>query len=105
TGQGGAVFPPGEGHGVPAVSVSVIIPALNEAACLGETLRLVRLQQPHEILVVDGGSRDATRAAAGAADRVLQAPRGRSAQMNRGAADAVGDVLLFLHADCTLEEG
>jgi rSAM/selenodomain-associated transferase 2 len=85
--------------------ISVVIPALNEATALPETLRSLRAQQPHEIIVVDGGSTDATCAAAGAADVLLHGPRGRAAQMNRGAAHAAGDVLLFLHADCTLAPG
>ena len=85
------------------MSISVVIPALNEAACLAETLRSVRSENPYEILVVDGGSADGTVEAAREADRVLQGPRGRAAQMNLGAAHATGDVLLFLHADCTLE--
>jgi rSAM/selenodomain-associated transferase 2 len=87
------------------MSVSVVIPTLNEAACLGETLRRLRRQRPHEILVVDGGSDDATCELARAADRLLHGPRGRAAQMNAGAAAATGDVLLFLHADCSLEDG
>jgi rSAM/selenodomain-associated transferase 2 len=85
--------------------VSVIIPTLNEASCLAQTLRSIRAERPHEILVVDGGSTDATCELARAADRVLHGPRGRAAQMNHGAAHASGDILLFLHADCTLEAG
>jgi rSAM/selenodomain-associated transferase 2 len=88
-----------------AVSVSVIIPTWNEEAYLGETLRQLRGQGPHEIIVADGGSTDATCHVARAADRLLQGPRGRAAQMNHGASHAGGDVLLFLHADCTLEAG
>ena len=87
------------------MSVSVIVPTLNEEGCLAETLRAVRLQRPREIIVADGGSADGTRRAAAGADRFLDAPRGRAAQMNAGAARARGDVLLFLHADCTLEDG
>lgn len=87
------------------MSISVIIPTLNEAACLAQTLRSVRADKPREILVVDGGSSDATCELAREADRVLHGPRGRAAQMNHGAAHARGDVLLFLHADCTLEPG
>lgn len=87
------------------MSISVIIPTLNEAACLAETLRAVRAERPREILVVDGGSSDATCEAAGAADRLMHGPRGRAAQMNHGAAHAVGEILLFLHADCALEAG
>jgi rSAM/selenodomain-associated transferase 2 len=87
------------------VKVSIVIPALNEEGCIAETVRSLRQERPHEILVVDGGSSDATRERAAAADTVLVGPRGRAAQMNQGAAHASGDVLLFLHADCTLEEG
>jgi rSAM/selenodomain-associated transferase 2 len=85
--------------------VSVIIPTLNEESCLAETLRSVRAQGPCEVIVADGGSTDRTRDAAAGADLILDAPRGRAAQMNAGAARASGDVLLFLHADCTLEAG
>jgi rSAM/selenodomain-associated transferase 2 len=87
------------------VSVSVIIPTLNEASCLAEHLARLRRQQPHEIIVADGGSTDDTRAAASGADLVLEAARGRASQMNAGASRATGTVLLFLHADCTLEDG
>jgi rSAM/selenodomain-associated transferase 2 len=87
------------------VSVSVIIPTWNEEACLGETLRQLRGQGPHEVIVADGGSADATCQVARAADRLVQGARGRAAQMNAGAAHASGDVLLFLHADCALETG
>jgi len=56
-----------------------------------------------EVIVVDGGSRDATiQRARLRADRVISAPRGRALQMNAGAAKATGDVLLFLHADTQL---
>lgn len=85
--------------------VSVVIPTWNEAACLGDTIAGLRKQQPHEIIVVDGGSTDATRAAAAAANRFVEAPSGRAAQMNAGAAYATGDVLLFMHADCSLQAG
>jgi rSAM/selenodomain-associated transferase 2 len=87
------------------VAVSVIIPTLNEESCLAETLRSVHRQRPHELLVADGGSTDATCRLAGEAAQLVQAPPGRAVQMNCGAARATGDVLLFLHADCTLEEG
>jgi rSAM/selenodomain-associated transferase 2 len=87
------------------MSISIIIPTLNEAAFLAETLRSVRAEKPQEIIVVDGGSSDATCELARAADHVLHSPRGRATQMNYGAAHATGDVLLFLHADCTPEPG
>lgn len=117
------------------MNLSVIIPALNEEASIGHTLRSVynaaggrsaRVQAsettpsaPHssaplrlrEIIVVDGGSQDDTvrKAEDIAAEyrdaarlSVVSSPRGRARQMNAGAADAQGDVLLFLHADTTL---
>lgn len=82
--------------------LSVIVPALDEAGCIGATLAALApwRARGHEVLVVDGGSRDATAAiAAPLADRVLVAPRGRARQMNAGAAAARGKVFLFLHAD------
>ena len=85
--------------------VSIILPTLNEETCLGETLRRLRELRPHEILVADGGSTDATCEIAIVADKLLQGARGRAAQMNLGAAHATGDVLLFLHADCRLAPG
>jgi rSAM/selenodomain-associated transferase 2 len=87
------------------MTLSVIIPTLNEEGVLDETLRLLRAHHPHEIIVVDGGSTDATPQIAQSADLFLQSPRGRSAQMNHGAKHATGDAFLFLHADCSLEPG
>jgi rSAM/selenodomain-associated transferase 2 len=85
--------------------ISVIIPTLNEEACLPGTLLSVRALQPLEIIVVDGGSTDGTVASAQGADLVLAAPRGRAVQMNHAARHARGELLLFLHADCFLEPG
>ncbi len=87
------------------MTVSVIVPTLNEEGCLAETLHALRGQGPREIIVADGGSGDGTRRAAAGADHFLEAPRGRAAQMNAGAAVAAGEVLLFLHADCVPEAG
>jgi len=85
--------------------LSIVVPVLNEAGILAQSLlALAPLRgRGHEVIVVDGGSRDGTPAiAAPLADRVLAAPRGRARQMNAGAAAATGDVLLFLHADTEL---
>jgi rSAM/selenodomain-associated transferase 2 len=82
--------------------LSIIIPALNEAECIQSTLeRLQPLRlRGHEIILVDGGSTDATRALSQTlVDRVLQSPPGRGRQMQAGAAIARGSVLWFLHAD------
>lgn len=84
-------------------NVAIILPVVNEAGCLSRTLRhLQQLEPPAtEIIVVDGGSTDATIAIAQAfAVTVLVAPqRGRAAQMNYGAARASGEVLCFVHGD------
>lgn len=86
-------------------SISIVIPALNEAQSIAATLEALHglRGDGHEVIVVDGGSADDTATVArGLADRVLEAPRGRARQMNAGAAIARGDVLLFLHADTLL---
>ena len=83
--------------------VSAIIPALNEAAHIAATLQSVCAGRPHEIILVDGGSTDETRAIAEAAGAtVLRSKPGRARQMNAGAARATGNVFLFLHADTLL---
>lgn len=83
--------------------VSIIIPVLNEASCLGRTLRHLEILDPSadEVIVVDGGSTDETVAIAqqwGAQVIVTNRP-GRSVQMNQGAKRATGDILCFLHGD------
>ncbi len=86
-----------------APRLSIVIPALNEEALISETLKRIDWVPKTEVIVVDGGSTDATRKTAGAAGaRVLPSKPGRAAQMNAGAAAARGEVLLFLHADTCL---
>ena len=85
-------------------NLSVVIPTLNEAEQLPETVRRARMiPEIHEIIVVDGGSRDRTREiAADLGCTVLDAPASRGGQLRRGASAATGDVILFLHADTWL---
>jgi rSAM/selenodomain-associated transferase 2 len=86
-------------------NLSIVIPCLNEAAGIAGALERLRplRERGVEVIVADGGSRDGSVAlAAPLATLVLDAQRGRAAQMNAGAAAAHGDVLLFMHADCTL---
>ncbi|MDQ2774101.1 MAG: TIGR04283 family arsenosugar biosynthesis glycosyltransferase [Acidobacteriota bacterium] len=86
--------------------VSIIVPALNEASQITETLSALQdLQGEKEIMVVDGGSDDETAALARHCGvRVLQSARGRGIQLHAGAAQAHGSVLWFVHAD-TLPPG
>jgi rSAM/selenodomain-associated transferase 2 len=81
--------------------ISVVIPTLNAATSLRRTLASVAAAD--EVLVVDGGSGDGTAAIAGSCGaRVVEAPRGRGAQLAAGAAAAHGEWLLLLHADTRL---
>jgi rSAM/selenodomain-associated transferase 2 len=84
-------------------TVSAIVPALDEARGIAETLdALARVRGLSEIVVVDGGSADGTLEIArshACGARVIGSERGRGAQMHAGAAAARGSVLWFLHAD------
>jgi rSAM/selenodomain-associated transferase 2/rSAM/selenodomain-associated transferase 1 len=83
--------------------VSLIIPARNEERQIAATLHAVRQSPCHEVIVVDGGSIDATaQHAKEAGATVLTSRPGRARQMNAGAARAKGGSLLFLHADTLL---
>lgn len=84
---------------------SVVIPTLNEADNIGQTLRAAKVAfgAEAEYLVVDGGSTDQTvEAAAREGARVVSGPLGRGLQLQAGAKAARGTVVLFLHADTRL---
>ena len=89
-----------------ALRISVVMPVLDEAARIGVRLRELDRLGFHEVIVVDGGSTDATRVIA--ADfpgvHLVDGPRGRAVQMNEGAKRASGEILLFLHADVSLPQ-
>ena len=89
------------------MQLSIIIPTLDEAECVVALLQ--QLQQlrtrGHEVILVDGGSRDATVALAKPlVDKLLVAPAGRARQMNAGAGAADGQVLWFVHADSIIPD-
>lgn len=88
------------------MQVSVVIPVLNEADGITQTLMQLRQAGVWQSIVVDGGSDDETVSLARLyADVVMSFPRGRARQMNAGAHVADGEVLLFLHADTDLPQG
>ncbi len=98
-------------------TLAVVVPALNEAENLPRLLRSLGLREgagsaggapdvPDEVIVVDGGSTDASREiAARHGARVATSERGRGVQLAEGARLATADLLLFLHADVRLEPG
>jgi rSAM/selenodomain-associated transferase 2 len=95
----------------PGMSVpilSIVVPVLDEQDRIVRALEALASARAAgaEVIVVDGGSRDATRSlAAPLADRVIEAPRGRARQMNAGVEASRAPWLLFLHADTRLPEG
>jgi rSAM/selenodomain-associated transferase 2 len=91
----------------PGVRFSVVIPTLDEAASVAETIAAARAALPGaEVIVADSGSGDGTaEAAVSEGASVLLAPGVRAEAMNAGAAAASGDVLVFLHADTHLPPG
>jgi rSAM/selenodomain-associated transferase 2 len=95
-----------------AAMISIITPLLNEEGYVKLLLdNLTSLEGEFELILVDGGSRDRTlieveryREGFFYRLRLFKAPRGRWSQMNKGAETAEGEILLFLHADCSLEK-
>lgn len=90
------------------MTISVVIPTLNEERSLPGTLACLSTSTFTEIIIVDGGSTDGTLSLAQefcahtANARIITAPRGRARQMNEGAKSSQGEILLFLHADTQL---
>ena len=90
------------------MKISVIIPVYHEEGTINpclDALKQVARGAALEIILVDGASGAGTLMAAGGGVIKISAPKGRAKQMNTGAKAAVGDVLLFLHADTVLPAG
>ena len=87
-------------------AISVVIPTLNEAGQLPETLRRVQsVPEVGEIIVVDGGSNDGTRDIAREHDCILiESKPSRGRQLRLGAEQATGEIVLLLHADTWVPE-
>ena len=86
-------------------TISLVLPVCNEARLIREQLQRLQCYRArgHEVIVIDGGSVDATvEQTKGLVDRCEASAVGRSNQMNHGASEAKGDILLFLHADTKL---
>lgn len=85
--------------------VAVVIPTLDEEATLARALAALA-DESVQLIVSDGGSSDRTvEVAHGCGAEVVVGGPGRGPQLNRGAAAAAGDVLLFVHADTVLPSG
>lgn len=88
-----------------AVKIAVVIPALDESSEIRGAIESASAPEV-EVVVVDGGSRDATAAVATAAGaRVIDALPGRARQLEEGARASTCEALLFLHADTRLPPG
>ena len=85
---------------------SIIIPTLNEEKSIQSCLLALQpLRSDCELIIVDGDSTDNTRRlAAPLADKMILSAKGRAKQMNNGAKQAAGELLIFLHADTGLPE-
>lgn len=92
----------GTARGPVVLRVSVIIPTLNEEALIAACIQSAMQAEADEIIVADAGSTDQTTEIAALTASVVVSQPGRAIQQNAGAAQATGDVLLFLHADCRL---
>lgn len=90
------------------MTISLIIPTLNEEKTLGRTLACLPTSDVTETIIVDGGSTDQTMSivksfcASVSTAHTLTAPPGRARQLNEGAKASRGDILVFLHADTQL---
>ncbi len=88
---------------IATAKISIIIPTLNESKNIQATLSSTQISTNIEVIVVDGGSKDNTvDIAESLGVKVITGYQNRARQMNAGAKNATGDILLFLHADTVL---
>lgn len=82
--------------------ISVVVPVLNEEKLIGKSLKVLAEWSDLELIVADGGSMDRTVELASEYATVVSSPPGRPQQMNRGAQQANGEILWFVHVDTIL---
>jgi rSAM/selenodomain-associated transferase 2/rSAM/selenodomain-associated transferase 1 len=88
-----------------APMISIVIPAINEEATIGNTIKKALSGKNVEVILADGGSDDNTRElSARMGAQIGMTQKGRALQMNEGARLASGDIVLFLHSDTTLPD-
>lgn len=86
--------------------ISIIVATYNEEKIIKKTLEALPYDQDVEIIVVDGQSTDQTQNIIGKFPvKMLSTDKNRAKQFNLGAKTSRGDILVFLHADCSLETG
>lgn len=86
--------------------ISIIIPVYNEEIAIKKVLETLTYAEDLEVIVVDGGSSDRTAEFANQYPvKVIECEKNRAVQMNEGAKQSRGEILLFLHADCLAENG